>query len=140
MARDKYHQAVRIALEKLGWVITHDPLKLEVDDIYVLVDLGAERLIAAERDNEKIAIEIKTFSGSSDINDFHTALGQFLNYQAILLETEPERVVFIAVPEDTWYGFFQTRFIQKICQQHKLHFVVYHPLKEVIVLWNLEKL
>ena len=137
MARDKYHQAVKIALQKAGWTITHDPLKLEVEDIFVLVDLGAERLIAAERGNEKIAVEIKTFSGSSDINDFHTALGQYLNYRAILLETEPTRKIVIAVPEDTWHGFFQTRLIRKICEQYKLSFVVYHPVKEVIALWEL---
>jgi hypothetical protein len=136
MAKDKYHQAVKTALTKDGWTITHDPLKLEVDGLFVLVDLGAERLIAAQRGEEKIAVEIKTFSGGSDINDFHTALGQFLNYQAILLETEPERVVVIAVPEDTWSGFFQTRLIRKICQQHKLRFLVYHAAQEVIALWN----
>lgn len=140
MAKDKYHQVVRIALEKAGWTVTNDPLKLEVDDIFVLVDLGAERLIAAERGNEKIAVEIKTFSGSSDINDFHTALGQFLNYQAILLETEPDRQMPIAVPEDTWHGFFQMRLIRKICAQHKLSFVVYHAASEVIALWKPETL
>lgn len=136
MAKDKYHQAVKTALEKAGWTITNDPLRLQIEEIFVLVDLGAERLIAAERNNEKIAIEIKTFAGSSDINDFHVALGQFLNYQAILLETDPTRELFIAVPEDTWFDFFQTRIIRKISTQYKLKVLVYNSLKEEIILWN----
>jgi hypothetical protein len=44
------------------------------------VDLAAERLIAADRDGEKIAVEIKSFLNPSAIADFHQALGQFLSY------------------------------------------------------------
>ena len=136
MARDKYHQAVKTALIKAGWDVTHDPLRLQIEGIPVLIDLGAERLIAAERNQEKIAIEIKTFAGNSDINDFHVALGQYLNYQVFLQEVEPNRTLFIAVPEDTWFNFFQTRVIQKICQQYQLRFLVYNSLLEEVILWT----
>jgi hypothetical protein len=64
--------------------VTDDPLELELEEITVKIDLGAERLIAAERGEEKIAVEIKSFIGTSAINDFHTALGQFLNYRIML--------------------------------------------------------
>lgn len=60
-ARDIFHDAVRTALEKDGWVITADPLILVVGIRSVFVDLGAEKLIAAERGTEKIAVEIKSF-------------------------------------------------------------------------------
>ncbi len=136
MARDKYHQAVKTALQKAGWNVTHDPLRLQIESIPVLIDLGAERLIAAERNDEKIAIEIKTFGGNSDINDFHVALGQYLNYQVFLHEAESNRTLFIAVPEDTWFDFFQNRVIQKICQQHKIRFLVYNSLLEEVILWT----
>jgi XisH protein len=39
------------------------------------IDLGAEKLIAAERGSEKIAVEIKSFSGASFINDLENAWG-----------------------------------------------------------------
>lgn len=52
----------------------------------LLIDLGAERLIAAEKQGEKIAIEVKTFSRPSAISEFYTALGQFLSYQFALEE------------------------------------------------------
>lgn len=48
------------------------------------IDLGAEKLLAAEREGEKIAVEIKSFLSPSAITDFHLALGQFLNYRTAL--------------------------------------------------------
>ena len=55
-ARDIYHEAVKNALVKDGWTITHDPLRLRLRrGRNLFVDLGAERLLAAERGTEKIA-------------------------------------------------------------------------------------
>jgi len=59
--------------------------------------LGAEMLIAAEREGEKIAIEIKSFLGQSAINDFHGALGQFINYRYALANIEPARTLYLAI-------------------------------------------
>jgi hypothetical protein len=60
-AKDRYHEAVKHALEKDGWAITHDPYTLTfgIKDVYV--DLGAGRVLAAEKGSDKIAVEIKTF-------------------------------------------------------------------------------
>jgi XisH protein len=59
--KDTFHDIVRRALEKDGWTITHDPLYIDLTDVEVQIDLGAERLIAAERNNQTIAVEIKSF-------------------------------------------------------------------------------
>ncbi|HEY9802629.1 MAG TPA: element excision factor XisH family protein [Leptolyngbyaceae cyanobacterium] len=75
-AKDVFHQVVKSALLKDGWTITDDPLSLQLDSDQVFIDLGAERLIAAQRDNEKIAVEIKSFLAPSSLSEFHTALGQ----------------------------------------------------------------
>jgi XisH protein len=76
-ARDKYHFEFCNALLKEGWIITHDPypLKIESKRTYP-IDLGAERLLAAEKDKEKIAIEIKSFLQDSMASAFHEAAGQ----------------------------------------------------------------
>lgn len=42
--RDKFHDAVRQALEKEGWTITHDSLPLKIGTLKLEVDLGAEKL------------------------------------------------------------------------------------------------
>jgi hypothetical protein len=136
MARDLFHNAVKHALEKDGWTITHDPYKLEYGSIRTLVDLGAERLIAAERGTERIAVEIKSFVGASEINEFHTALGQFLNYRKLLELTDPERVLYLAVPLETERTFFSADFPRMMLEEYNIKIVVYNPTPEVIVLWK----
>jgi XisH protein len=102
-AKDRFHNIVKIALEKEGWKITHDPLTLKVDAVTDLhIDLGAEMLIGAERENEKIAIEIKSFLGQSAINDFHAAVGQFINYRYALADLEPDRKLYLAISLATY--------------------------------------
>ena len=55
MARkDVYHDTVRRALTKAGWTITHDPFTLSVGIRNVFADLGAERLISAEKGMQQI--------------------------------------------------------------------------------------
>jgi hypothetical protein len=85
-AKDIIHDIVRHALEKDGWTITHDPYYFKVGGVEMYIDLGAELMIAAERNDQKIAVEIKSFLGASSISEFHTALGQFINYQLALEE------------------------------------------------------
>lgn len=60
-ARDIYHDIVKAALEKEYWLITDDPLRLTIGSRAVYVDLGAERLLAAEKEGQKIAVEIIKF-------------------------------------------------------------------------------
>lgn len=66
-ARDIFHNLVRLALQKDGWTITHDPLSIDLADGQLQIDLGAERLIAAQKQDEIIAIEIKSFVAPSAI-------------------------------------------------------------------------
>ena len=84
VARDLFHQVVKDALIKDGWEITHDPFPVDYGDVQMQIDLGAERLLAATKDAETIAIEIKSFVKPSSISEFHTAVGQYLNYRRAL--------------------------------------------------------
>ena len=61
-AKDKFHELVIIALEKEGWMITHDPYHIDLGFVDLYIDLGAERLLAAIKESEKIAVEIKRAS------------------------------------------------------------------------------
>jgi XisH protein len=136
MAKDVFHQQVKNALIKDGWTITNDPLFIRISDaVKVQIDLAAESAIAAERNTEKIAVEIKSFIASSDINEFHTALGQYLNYSQALEENEPDRIVYLAVPHETYLDFFQLAFIQRTLQRYQVKLVTYDPKKEEIRQW-----
>ncbi|MFN8489400.1 MAG: XisH family protein [Caldilineaceae bacterium] len=133
--KDRFHDAVRKALEKERWKITHDPLFLNFAQVEMYVDLGAEPLLAAEKDDAQIAIEIKTFLGSSAINEFHTALGQYLNYQVALEDQHPGRVLYLAVPLEIYESFFRLEFGQIAIRRYRLKLIVYDPDQEVIVQW-----
>ena len=76
-AKDVFHEMVKTALTQDGWTITEDPLFFQFGEDQVFIDLGAERLIAAQREEEKITVEIKSFLAPSALSEFHTALGQF---------------------------------------------------------------
>ncbi|EAM53055.1 fdxN element excision controlling factor protein [Crocosphaera watsonii WH 8501] len=110
MAKDLFHQTVKQALIKEGWTITQDPLTIRIDRVRLEIDLGSEKVFAAEKDGQKIAVEIKSFINPSNVNDFHNALGQFLSYRLALQMTEPQRVLYLAVPIDIFNTFFQERF------------------------------
>jgi hypothetical protein len=134
-AKDIFHDAVRRGLEKDQWIITDDPLELELEEVTVKIDLGAERLIAAQKVEEKIAVEIKSFISTSAISDFHTALGQFLNYRIMLEVNEPDRLLYLAVPLEAYRTFFQSRLAQMASKRHQLKLIVYEPITEEIVQW-----
>ena len=134
-ARDIFHETVKKALQKEQWVITADPLKFKYGNVNFQIDLGAERVLAAERQGEKIAVEIKSFLNPSAVTDFYAALGQFLSYRLALEATEPNRLLYLAVPLDIYETFFQFEFTQAARQRYQLLLIVYDPVKEVIVQW-----
>ena len=80
-AKDLYHDAVKSALEKDAWIIINENFRIQVDDegLAMFVDLVAEKLIGAEKNGKKIALEVKSFQDQSNFYQFHGALGQFLN-------------------------------------------------------------
>jgi hypothetical protein len=136
MARDKVHNAARIALEKDGWLITHDPYQVKVLDVEYEIDLGAEELVAAEKGGRKIAIEIKSFLQGSFVYEFHGVLGQFLNYGLGLEEQEPDRELYLAVPVQVYRTFFAKAVVQKAITRFNLKLVLFDPQQQTIVEWK----
>lgn len=134
-AKDKFHGAVIIALEKDGWKITDNPLRLEVGGTKFEIDLGAEQLLAAERGEEKIAVEIKSFLSDSPLTDYHAALGQFLNYRLALEISAPTRILYLAVPVGTYEVFFKREFAQISLDRYQIKLLIYDQIKEVILQW-----
>jgi hypothetical protein len=135
MAKDLFHEAVRSALLKEKWVITDDPLKVSAGGAKFEIDLGAERLLAADRGAEKIAVEIKTFAGESLITDYHAALGQFLNYRLALELNNIDRDLYLAIPTTVYIAFFQKEFLKISVERYQIKLIVYEPISEVIEQW-----
>lgn len=116
-------------------MVTHDPLRLDYGFTDAYVDLGAEKILAAERGAEKIAAEIKSFVGKSELHDFHSALGQFISYRFVLKQVEPERILFLAVPKDTFETLFQQKIIVDMLRENAIKIFVYNSVSEEIVEW-----
>jgi hypothetical protein len=135
-ARDIYHAAVCNALIKDGWTITHDPYTITVGQKDVFVDLGAERILAAEKDNERIAIEIKSFMGASDIRDLEMAIGQYVFYRSLLERFEPGRKIYLAVPQSVFFNTFQEPIARPVLVDQAIAVIAFDPDQEVIVQWT----
>lgn len=135
MAKDKFHNAVKNALIKEEWTITDDPLFLQFGGVDLFVDLGAEKIIAAQKDNRRIAVEIKSFLGASLIYEFHTALGQLMSYRLALKQKDPQRYLYLAVPLDVYNTFFKLEFSQAAIEDYQLKLIVYNQDEEVINRW-----
>ena len=135
MARDLFHYIVRSALEKDGWIITDDPLSIRYGGVDIQIDLGAEKLLAAEKGTDKIAVEIKNFVSASKISEFHTALGQFINYRTALRLEDPNRILYLAVPSAIYNDFFNLPFTQIIVSENKLKLIIYDVDNEEIIEW-----
>ena len=100
-AKDRFHDAVKTALQKDGWLI-----------------------------------EVKSFLGASTLSEFHTAIGQCLNYRYALADLEPDRILYLAVPAPIYQDFFTVPFIQSVIQRSHTNLLVYDVLKEEIVKWQ----
>ncbi|NUN65483.1 fatty-acid oxidation protein subunit alpha [Pseudanabaena biceps] len=134
-ARDLFHQLVKTALQKENWQITHDPYGLQADSFDLAIDLGAEKIIAAEQGETKIAIEIKSFLSPSKISEFYGALGQFITYRLALQKIEPDRILYLAVPDNLYDKFFDTTLVQELVQQNTVYLITYDIDQETIAKW-----
>ena len=134
MRRDKYHTHVRTALEKEGWVITHDPYFIRLGKRKGFIDLGAE-IIGAERGTEQIAVEVKSFTGLSEVDDFEDALGQFLLYKPALSLKDPDRLLFLAMPRDFYSNLFDDPYFQLVLKTYEVRVIVYDIEKISIEQW-----
>jgi len=135
-AKDIYHDHVKTALEKDGWTITHDPYRLKWRARKkMLIDLAAEKVMLAEKGASKIAIEVKSFVGTSEMEDLYKAIGQFILYRKALRKTEPERELYLAVRRDIYDDLFNDPNEDSLLNEDEVKLIVFEPEAKEIVLW-----
>ena len=132
---DAYHETVKTALRKDGWTITDDPLVLEYKDMTLFADLGAERTVAAQKDDERVAVEVKVFGSPSLTTDLQKAMGQYDLYQFLLAQTDPARTLFLAVAKDVWEDYFSRPSVQDYLAYRKVNFLIFDAKTEEVVQW-----
>lgn len=134
-AKDTYHNEVKNSLLKDGWMITADPYFIKYEDAELYADLAAQKPIAAEREGQKIVVEIKSFIGRSLMYDFHSALGQYIVYRNLIQLTAPEYTLYLAIDDVVYTNFFQRKSIQVITKENQLLLIVVEMEKEEILQW-----
>lgn len=134
-AKDIYHDTVKCALQKDGWTITHDPFPLQIGKKRLSVDLGAERLISAEKGIQKIVVEVKSFVGCSDVKDLEQALGQYVLYQQVLKEMNIERILYLAVSQVVFNSVFTIELGQILLKNKIIKLIIFDDERKVITQW-----
>ena len=134
-AKYLYHNKVKNALIKDGWNITDDPYILAIGKRDLFVDLGAEKLISAEKGNQKIAVEVKSFTSLSRVNDLEKALGQYILYYDIIQEVEPYRLLYLAILESVFEEIFTEPIGQILLKNKRFSLIIFDAKQEVICQW-----
>ena len=133
-AKDLYYDAVKSALIKEGWAIAADPYRIQYKDVDWYEDL-AERPIAAEREGQKIVVQIKSFVGRSLMTDFHHAVGQHAVYRTLIQATEPEYQLYLAIDDIVYENFFKLEGIELLTRASEIALLVVDIEKQEIVQW-----
>jgi imidazole glycerol phosphate synthase subunit HisF len=136
MARDIFHEIVKEALIKDGWTITHDPLiLLPKDEGGIQTDMGAEKILVAEKGLTKIAVEVKSFLNPSIIHEFSKAFGQYQVYLDVLEMTKNDRTMYLAMPYSVYYYLKQKEYFNYIVKKHSMKLIIFLPKDKKIKTW-----
>lgn len=98
--------------------------------------MGAEKILAAEKENLKIAVEIKSITGNSFIYDFHQALGQYVNYKIALRKKEPDRELYLGVTKEIFDNYFDSPAVLEAIDEVEMKILVVEINATKIVEWK----
>jgi XisH protein len=135
-AKDIYHEAVKKALIKDGWNILGEGYTLEYGGDNLYVDIAASKPIAAERDNQRILVEVKSFLGRSFMNDLEMAIGQYIIYRDIVETKGLNFKLYLAVTVAVYDTGFQKQLARLIVERNQVNLLIFDPDKEVLLEWT----
>lgn len=99
------------------------------------VDLGAEKLFAAEKEGERIAVEVKSFISPSPVKDLEQALGQYIMYSQVLERQNFDRLLYLAIPQRVFLDFFSEELPQLIIELNHLKLLIFDSDSQEVVKW-----
>ena len=73
---------------------------------------------------------------ASNITSLESALGQYILYQNIIEEIEPDRILYLAVHEEIFSTVFEESLGKMIIDKNHLKLLIFNRTEEVIVKWN----
>jgi XisH protein len=133
-ARDLFHEAVKQALDKDGWVNVA-PLTLRYGTTKLEIDLGAEQVFVAQKNNVQVAIEVKSFAAASVVYEFHHAIGQYVHYRMALRRIQPDRLPYLALPNEIYERFFRMDFFCDSLEENQVRLLLVDANSEEVTQW-----
>ncbi len=133
-AIDQCEHHVILALQKAGWLVTHQPFPIRISrEEGVYADLRLQRISGI---TNIIIIEVKCFSEKrSVLDEFYHAVGQYLLYRNALVLKQINVPLFLSVPMNIYDTFFQRKMVQAVIEDAKIKVVVIDIEQEVVVRW-----
>ena len=101
----------------------------------MFIDLGAEKLLAAEKGSRKIAVEVKSFVGPSELDDLYNAVGQFVLYRTILETSLPDFELFLAIRTKKFESLFADEAGETFRLKEKIKLLVFNEDTREISQW-----
>jgi XisH protein len=133
--RDIFHEVVVASLVKEGWQVIDDPLRIVAGGVGLFIDITAEPIITFGRDDEKVAIEIKSFLIQSQITTFYEAIGKYITYRKALLMNKLDMDLYLAVPKKSYDTIFQKELVRELVKEYNVNIIVYNSTNQTIVSW-----
>jgi XisH protein len=133
-ARDAFHETVKQALISDGWSNVA-PLTLRYGTTKLEIDLGAEQVFVAQRNDVQIAIEVKSFAAASVVYEFHQAIGQYVHYRMVLRRLQPDRLPYLALPDEIYERFFQMDFFRDSLEENQIHLLLVNANTAEVTQW-----
>ena len=138
--KDASHDIVKQALIKEGWIITDDPYVISYGERFLFVDLAAKSIpkgqfIGAQRKSQFIAVEIKEFKGKSAINDLQQAIGQYVLYNLLLKQVDPQRQVYLAISHVAYDEIFSEPIGELVTQELPMNLIVVNKNTQQVQQW-----
>ncbi|MGB3238532.1 MAG: element excision factor XisH family protein [Geitlerinemataceae cyanobacterium] len=134
-AKDVFHDVLKVALEKEGWKITHDPLVLDGAEPELSIDLAAEKCSEVSQETRKIAVSVKSFVRATSVLKYQLALVKFLNDRDILKRREGYRNLYLAVPIQNYRRFLQEESLRNSLNEAQVRTIVFDPIQGKIDRW-----
>ena len=129
MAYDKLHANIRKALESNGFKTLSDPLSFRHDGLKFFIDLEIER------DQQKYAIEIKSFNNSF-LAEFYKMLGQILVYQRVMKIKKMNHRLYLGMTQDMFKTYLDEKFPRLILTRYHINILTVSLDKKNIAFYN----
>jgi hypothetical protein len=136
-AIDQCEPAVIRALQKAGWIVTHQPYSIHIVEPgrsnYVYADL---RLRHSRNSRTIIVTEVKCFADKRQLmDDLYESIGQYATYRSALALENLQLPLYLAIPLAVYATFFQKPLVQRVINDVQVKLVIVDTEKEEIIQW-----